>query len=369
MQTADDSRLLSLDVARGIAALCVVVFHWSHFGIMPAAPGEEAATRPFWPLLKVLYAHGGNGVDFFFVLSGAIFFIKYADAIATRQVGGWRFFVLRFSRLYPLHLATLILVAVLQYAVFAQVGHFFVYQDNGAAQFVLNLLFIQDWAIVPLLRDLSFNAPAWSLSVEALLYLIFFVLFRVARPGNAICAGIAVAGLVLYAETPLYRVGQGLWCFFLGGLIATWCKTIPRGWLYGITAAAFVLGLAMPYEWPIFAGLTFGYFYCTVFFAGVVGCLIVLDRPLQRVARFFSWLGDISYSSYLLHFPLQIMFVLPIILWEGRYVGRPFGSAWMMLAFFAVLIPLSLVSYRLFEAPARRGIRSALLRKRDTVAA
>jgi len=159
MQTADDGRLLSLDVARGVAALCVVVFHWSHFGVMPAAAGEEVVARPFQRLLGLLYAHGGNGVDFFFVLSGAIFFIKYADSIAARQVGGWRFFVLRFSRLYPLHLATLILVALLQCAVFAKLGHFFVYQHNDAARFAVNLLFIQDWGIVPLLRDLSFNPP------------------------------------------------------------------------------------------------------------------------------------------------------------------------------------------------------------------
>jgi peptidoglycan/LPS O-acetylase OafA/YrhL len=369
MRTADDSRLLSLDVARGIAALCVVVFHWAHFGLMPAAPGDEVAVRPFWKLLKVLYAHGGNGVDFFFVLSGAIFFIKYANAISSREVGGWRFFVLRFSRLYPLHLATLILVAVLQYAVLSQVGRFFIYQHNDVAHFAVNLLFIQDWAVVPLLRDLSFNAPAWSLSVEALLYLIFFALFRFVRPGSVVCAGIAVIGLVLYAETPLAGVGQGLWCFFLGGIVATWCKTKPRGWLCAITALAFVLAWFTPYEWAIFGQLTFGYLYCTIFFVGLVGCLIVFDRSLQRPARILSWLGDISYSSYLLHFPLQIMFVLPIILIEGRYVGRPFGTTWMMPLFFAVLIPLSLACYRLFEAPARRGIRSALLRKRDTVAA
>jgi peptidoglycan/LPS O-acetylase OafA/YrhL len=40
-----------------------------------------------------------------------------------------------------------------------------------------------------------------------------------------------------------------------------------------------------------------------------------------------------------------------------------------MVLFFAVLIPLSLACYRLFEAPARRRIRSSLLRKRDTVSA
>lgn len=137
-------RLLSLDVARGIAALCVVIYHWSHFYL---ATGDiAAASSDHYPLnwlFGYIYQNGWMGVEFFFVLSGAIFFIKYSDSISARQVGAREFFILRFSRLYPLHFATLIFVGLLQLALVNATGTPVMYQVDWP-HFWYNVSFMQN---------------------------------------------------------------------------------------------------------------------------------------------------------------------------------------------------------------------------------
>jgi peptidoglycan/LPS O-acetylase OafA/YrhL len=210
----DNDRLLTLDVARGVAALSVVVFHWSHFhqangDIAGALPQNLPLYAVFWPA----YHFGTLGVDFFFVLSGAIFFTKYAHAITERRVTGWQFFVLRFSRLYPLHFATLLLVAALQWALVRRIGHAVIYEANDLPHFVVNLLFIQNWGISALTSDSSFNAPSWSLSIEALLYIVFFALFvafRYVRPSVFYFLALAAIGMWLKSAHAESGIARGL---------------------------------------------------------------------------------------------------------------------------------------------------------------
>ncbi|RMT41053.1 hypothetical protein ALP47_200218 [Pseudomonas savastanoi] len=71
--------------------------------------------------------------------------------------------------------------------------------------------------------------------------------------------------------------------------------------------------------------------------------------------RRFGAIGDVSYSSYLLHFPLQILFAMAFdVLGYSREI---FYNAWMLLLFMAVLIPLSFASHRFFEAPVHQWLR------------
>ena len=66
-------------------------------------------------------------------------------------------------------------------------------------------------------------------------------------------------------------------------------------------------------------------------------------------------LGDISYSTYLLHFPMQ----LALALVAGRFALRPefFMQRWVMIVFYLVLIGLGTASYHLFEKRIQHWIR------------
>ena len=115
----------------------------------------------------------GNGVSFFYVLSGFILTYVYHG---TGGSTAWSNFLLaRFARVWPLHLVTFVLICLVISPV-SKVGT----ADGPWAAF-LNLTLLHAW--VPDYRYFfSFNSVSWSISVEAFFYLIFpLVLLRPAR--------------------------------------------------------------------------------------------------------------------------------------------------------------------------------------------
>ena len=114
--------------------------------------------------------------------SGASADSSFSGNIATpspiaRSTAG-NIFVLRFSRLYPLHIATLLFVAALQPLYFNLTGYFFGYQNNDLTNLVLQLLMASNATVQ---NALSFNRPIWSISVEVLVYFFFFMILLVTR--------------------------------------------------------------------------------------------------------------------------------------------------------------------------------------------
>jgi peptidoglycan/LPS O-acetylase OafA/YrhL len=73
--------------------------------------------------------------------------------------------------------------------------------------------------------------------------------------------------------------------------------------------------------------------------------------------RYLSWLGEISYSSYLLHFPLQLIFALAIM--RGFLSLKTENSDVFLLVYGGILIALSLVVFRGFELPVQRKLRES----------
>jgi peptidoglycan/LPS O-acetylase OafA/YrhL len=344
-------------VARGVAALGVVTFHWSHF--FQADPlADPGGVYPFQEFLSFIYARGMFGVDFFFALSGAIFFTKYAAIIAERKISGWRFSALRFSRLYPLHFATLIAVAILQITLARHFGHFVLY-DSDAAGFVSSLLFLQGlW--VPI--GVPFNAPARSLTIEAFLYVLFFWLARSRWDFPLMLILLAGLGLVCRALAGIEDAfGRGLWCFFIGGLAAQLYLSRGRGHR-GVIAGIAIAALAAMSIWQTvgsFGNGVAGYAASTAFFGPLIVALMLAERhlPLRRIAV----LGDMSYSIYLMHFPLQLMSILAVVVIAGTYSSAFFLSPWTFGAFFIVLMTTAFLIYKFFEMPAQRILRRRLL--------
>jgi len=135
------ARLYALDVSRGFAAMSVILWHWQHFYFSGVTinPDFDRSSQPFYFLLKIFYEKGAAGVYYFFLLSGFIFFWLYKDSIKNRIVSFKLFWIQRFSRLYPLHFVTLLLVALLQAIYSSQQGDYFIYPFNDAYHFILNL--------------------------------------------------------------------------------------------------------------------------------------------------------------------------------------------------------------------------------------
>jgi peptidoglycan/LPS O-acetylase OafA/YrhL len=371
-QVTSPSRLYSLDALRGVAALAVVFWHWQHFFFSGTtlADGFNREAQPFYEVFRIFYLQGGLGVYLFFSLSGFIFFWLYAGTISARRLTPGDFLVLRFSRLYPLHLVTLLLAAI-GHAVYAGVnGGSFVYPENDLRHFALNLLFASS---IGLERGYSYNGPVWSVSVEVVLYAVFFMFcwFSINRTyGTSFLLMVSLAGFfVLTDYHPL--VGSGFGSFFLGGVVhgifagitgRRNCLLITRlvvaatVVLWGAAIASLYTGIA-----PRLLG-TQEYFYLLILFPMTILSLALLEQRGIAFARALSPLGEISYSLYLIHFPLQLAFLLAV---QALGLGVSFFYTGIsLMLYFAVLLPLSIASFRYLEIPAQRYLREKWLTPR-----
>ena len=140
-------RFYSLDALRGIAALSVVFWHWPHFFIGTNHGTYDPTRLPLHEWTSLLYTKGYLAVDLFFSLSGFIFYWLYSRRVAEREISAGKFGLLRFSRLYPLHFATLLFVAIGQALLMQARGNYFVYPGNDIYHFVLNLFLASSWAL------------------------------------------------------------------------------------------------------------------------------------------------------------------------------------------------------------------------------
>jgi peptidoglycan/LPS O-acetylase OafA/YrhL len=368
-------RFVSLDAARGVGAFSVVLWHWSHFfdeGVGPTA--GEVSTRPFPEIFHWLYSYGWMGVEFFFALSGFIFFHYYYVLIYDRRVGAGEFFKRRFARLYPLHGLTLLIVILLQEIYRQKHGSNFVYPPGTAADLLQAVTLTSHWWPN---QEYLFNGPSWSISVECFLYALFFVCARFVGDWR-VGVFLALSAIGLALSFLHWPIGRGMVSFFSGALVGVGLGLLVRsGWylrapgqvlltvlalgaamLLGITALPVLAGLLsrVAPAAPRLAGVAIGHLVVLLVFPYLVLLLGLIEtiRPVR--ARVLRFLGDCSYSIYLLHFPLQLFTVLCL---DAAGVGRAvFGQPLTFVAWCALLFGVSALSHYGFEKPMQRRIRA-----------
>jgi peptidoglycan/LPS O-acetylase OafA/YrhL len=319
--------------------------------------------------LRVFYEQGFVAVDLFFLISGFIFFWLYRDKLAGRKLSLVEFGVFRFSRLYPLHLATLLVVALLQFAFMKATGQFFVYPSNDLKHFLASVLFIQQGG-----DSAGFNGPEWSLTIEIMMYGVFCLLARFGLLRNPMSSiAVVVIGLLIYARHE--NIARGLCGFFIGGLMFDLFEIVRRQTAAKTFTAVFLLVSIVGWSLvvaDIYAGgrisdyfngrlplsMRGGLNLAVLYGLFPITLLTIALHEVLFGARYggLAWLGEISYSSYLLHFPLQLVFALIAVtgLLSADAVRSPLGQ----LAYIGLLIPLSLLVFRLFEAPAQNALRA-----------
>jgi peptidoglycan/LPS O-acetylase OafA/YrhL len=102
------------------------------------------------------------------------------------------------------------------------------------------------------------------------------------------------------------------------------------------------------------------HFLLSFLFLSTVLLLALLEQSRIRIAKRLSLIGEISYSSYLMHFPLHLAFA-GVLLSFG--VDKSiFFSLVVMLVFFAFLISLSHMSHHYFEFPMQKFLRTKVLK-------
>ena len=366
--------LYLLDISRGLAAIAVVLWHWQHFSYKGnSLPGTFLwENQPLYELLAMFYEKGQLGVQYFFLLSGFIFFWLYGESIKNKLIGIWEFGVNRFARLYPLHFITLIIIAVLQNYYLYKENTSFVYVNNDIFHFVLNLGFASTWGLE---NGFSFNGPVWSVSVEILLYSVFFILASFRFIGAFHTIIISFSAYVLYYLT-YNPILIGLSMFFLGGLVFyvvnlilhykkntvitmaiyvitffCWSGVLINFYVYDISQLIDGIGLMGRIFLQVFSEY--------ILFPLTVISLVIVEINKGPLLKSFSWIGDITYSSYLLHFPLQLLFAISVslgILHPSFYLDKTY-----LILFFLILIPASYLTFIMLEKPLQKRLKLILL--------
>lgn len=353
-------RIYSLDILRGVASIGVVFWHWR---MLWSGKVYFVEDLPLYNYFFAFYEKGWLAVDLFFMLSGFIFSWLYADVIAERYVNAKKYAILRFSRLYPLHIITLLLVLVCQGIYFLQEKKFYIYDNNDIYHFLLNLFLMSSWGME---RGLSFNAPIWSVSVEVFLYGIFFITaFLITNPSRRLIVWglLSISGyfLIISYYAP---IGRGVGSFFLGAclhpvflfLIGHRYSRFICGGVIGIAFISWILVLV-----SLRMGLVFNYRFYTlitrhypvkILFPLTILSLLIIEPYFKPWLSRISLLGDISYATYLLHFPLQLMFVIFFGL-----CGVSVFEDYVFYIYFIFVLGASMLSFHFFERPAQKFIR------------
>jgi peptidoglycan/LPS O-acetylase OafA/YrhL len=378
-----EPHLFTLDLLRAAAALAVVIYHWEHFS-GAYLPANAGVNPPLHAVLKGLYAQGWQAVNLFFTLSGFVFYWLYSQPIADRRIRAGDFTLRRISRLYPLHFATLLAVAMIQPLVINYLGHPFVYDHNRPLTFAEHLLLVSAW--IPG-APFSFNGPAWSISVEVFLYALFFVVCSLRWTTWRHALLLSAFGLI-GERLGMQPLSDGIIGFFLGGfafhLYARLRERATPAQLNLLLLAAIAAWFLVPYlvrnrffydsvrealggRWNVAGKDLIGFFllsassyvYTLVLFPFTILALALNDARWRHASARFAFLGNLSYSIYLLHFPLQLVFLL-IVLKKGfptTVLLSPLGLA----TFLVVLLAVSFASYYRFERPLQRYLRGRLI--------
>jgi len=348
--------LFVVDLARGLAALAVLFWHYQQFyylrpGVQPLSPAQ-AMTQPFYSWLWPLYEFGHISVQFFWLLSGFVFAAVYVPKRATTR----SFVVNRFARLYPLHLLTLIVVAIIQAISLRVAGKFQIIEYNDVYHFILQLFFASFWGLQ---KGYSFNGPIWSVSIEVLVYVMFWVtlpyLFRRGILGPAILAAAAWIFAFLVGGH-LHLMRECIFYFFAGtAIFLLFNHWRERPW--PLLAIAAVLTVAL---------------ICVVTVSPTAPTMVAYSMPLVTIAALFTvcglealsvgdhihrlrWIGDATYGIYLWHVPLQM--VVLIYFSQHPEARAAIHQPWFLGAFFLVVLILARLSFVTIERPAREWLR------------
>ena len=363
-ETTGRARLLPLDLMRGTAAMLVVIYHAS----------------PYSGLFYI-GINATHCVDFFFILSGYALAYAYGDAITGSGMGLRDLVAIRLARLYPLHLVTFGVTAMLLAAVAA--GRWYAAQRGLVFPIPVAISCTPTDALETLTLThtllggvICFDKPSWSISVEFWSSLSLLVLFAPRLP-SSVRAGlilIGAAGFVICeihggflnpdaSLLPKYTYGFG--CFLLGwALHATsgrWqplVARIPGAVVVGSGIALVLFVVLSPLD---STGRTpFVDLFYVVPFCWIIA--ISAHRRVTAASRVMALAGDWSYGIYLWHFPL--LFLLSgISKAAGRLLDLGFsGTPVFDGVFYPLLMVTCAASFRYIEIPSKRAVRHALSR-------
>jgi peptidoglycan/LPS O-acetylase OafA/YrhL len=349
MSTPPQNKYLGIELVRFLAALSILIFHYQHFYfIQNQLHTFDIKAQPFYNAISFIYEYGNFSVNIFWYISGYIFFVNYQDRIRNKMIHGKDFFIARFSRLYPLHFATLLLVAILQYFYFQKTQSYFVYPYNDAYHFILHLFMIPNLGLE---KGFSFNGPIWSVSIEILIYGFFYLSTRhitYKYLGEIITLFLC---LILHLLTIKSPVIDCLRYFYIGGLGALIFSHLSENQkLKKLNIAMLLIIIACIF---IFSMRHYA-FMLLIFSSPFIFYNFNYLKIGPKLTALILNLGNTTYASYLIHFPLQLLTMILLLHFD---IKIPTENVYFFLIYILATLIISHFIYMHFEKKTQALIR------------
>lgn len=327
-----------IQILRGVAVLLVVLFH-----------------------LQVSFVKSGFlGVDIFFVISGFLMVILY-DPNNKRE-----FFVRRSKRLLPTYIVVILLTLLISIFITVPNEYYQVVKQAAYATFFSSN--IGFWMESSYFSKSHFNPllHLWSLGVEIQFYLIVPLLYWIFQKTKIFLPLVLLLSLLacffivgISPKTSFFMIPLRLWEFLIGyGIAAHFTNNgnirySSFGWL-SVIAILFLIAV------PTFnldgesLGFISGHPGINAFLVSLATAAILavgIPKYIERskIGSSLAMLGKYSYSIYLVHFPVIVLFLYQPF--SGTILKtNGIGQTMIILS---IIIVLSIMMYHLVENPAR----------------
>lgn len=335
METRSMRRVSELDALRGIAAILVVLYHYTHrFN----AKFEMGADVPYF-----LY-FGKYGVNLFFIISGFVIFLTL-----EKSKNNYDFIVSRFARLFPTYWVC-ILLTLLTVSVYSLPGW-----ELKLGEVLVNFSMLQ-W----FLKIKAVDGVYWTLAVELNFYFFMYILFlykglkKIEKVGLAF---LTISCLVNLAHN--YFPSVSLFGYLWGITLQHYANLFFAGIIFyqmfnkGVTYKRNLLIVCCLLYDMLIVGWISSLITVFLFF---IFYLFVLGR-LKRIGNpFLLFFGTISYSWYLLHQNIGYA----ILHWLN---DRGYANSFLFILPLCVSILLAVVVTTVIEKP----IAILIKKKYDTL--
>ena len=355
---------------RGVAVLLVMLFHYA-IVLDPRFADPWIAAADAWLAAKVVVRNGMLGVDLFFLITGFLLVLPWlrhaADGRAAPSAAA--FYRRRVRRILPAYYVHLL---ILFFLLVPLIRGFEAWRYDPA-HFFINLsahVFLLQYLSPVTSASVGANGALWTLSIEAQFYLLLPLLAPVfARaPRRTALALLATALAWRWAASHSHFLQTqlpGYLGHFAAGMLAAraWLhwrdqppsKAASIAWLAAAAIAGVVLwGLHAPRGW-LLGDLTWALVLAAL--ATLVVALVARGVPWAQpllANRALLFVGRVSYSAYLYH--------LPVILLWNLYAPAVSGSWIVFPAYVATVLAIAWLSYRYVEVP---GMASASASPRE----
>jgi peptidoglycan/LPS O-acetylase OafA/YrhL len=346
-----------IEILRFFSALMVVTTHYIHFfnpfykssnlNVYKGFLEFDSEILPFYSLIENIYRFGYVGVYFFWLISGFVLAHTYLNH-ERYKINFKDFFVNRFARLYPLHVLTLLMVLLLQFFLKIEtnttqiIGNEIYNGENNLKSFFSHLFFISGWIKE---SKFSYNFPIWSVSIEIVIYFLFFLSLQYLFKFRLLLSFIIfIIFLALEKNNiDLFFISCGRY-FFSGVFLFILCNKIKNlNYILWISLLLLLLNFI-------------GNFKYNLFFSSLILLAFFLDhKTTYKFQNFYSKLGNLTYGSYLLHVPLQLSIIF--IFSRFKFYDDVFSNGYFFIGYLIIIFYLSHISFKFFENPMRSYLK------------